>query len=251
MINYSLALSRHHILPCTAYDTQFCLAIYIQSNANNRGNGDTREKDAKLIANARTAPAHVANLARGFWSPEHRHEESKASLVHRQTFDRTHSRVDVPRKGYDREKAGGPKGSMDGKERATKVGRKKEQKERGKWRNQRHRIPDSRLPRRAPCHPVSLTPCALSSSRYSTRPLKALFASGSRAVSSAPFTFLSPLSLPHSFFRNLVSRTSSLFTSRLDFMRTTKWGYLFRSCSAKCARSGAIIVKPFKTNSVV
>lgn len=88
------------------------------------GDGNAREKDAKLIANARTAPAHVANLARGFWSPEHHHEESKASLVHRQTFDRTHSRVDVPRKGYDREKAGGLKGSMGGKEKTTKEERR-------------------------------------------------------------------------------------------------------------------------------
>lgn len=190
--------------------------LHSKQREQSGGDGNAREKDAKLIANARTAPAHVANLARGFWSPEHHHEESKASLVHRQTFDRTHSRVDVPRKGYDRERAGGPKGSMGGKERATKVGRKKERKERGKWRNQRH-------PRPSTPQAHSLPPLAHSLPRAT--PLD--HSRHSSLAAPAPFSLLS---LHHTRSSDLVSRTSSLFTSRLDFMRTAKWGYLFRSC---------------------
>lgn len=61
----------------------------------------------------------------------------------------------------------------------------------------------------------------------------------------SPFSLLSlPLSLP--FLRPCFSHFVTLyFTPCLDFMRTTKWSYLFRSYSSKCARGGKIIVNMF------
>lgn len=102
-------------------------------------------------------------------------------------------------------------GSKERKERAAKEGGKKEQKERRKWRNQRHH-PTLDSPG-APLATPFLLPLAHSSSCYSTRPLKALFVPPPRPPpSTALHLSLFPLYVSHSF--DLVSRTSSLFTSR-------------------------------------
>lgn len=107
------------------------------------------------------------------------------------------------------------------KEKAAKEGRKKKQKERRKWRNQRHH-PTLDSPG-APLATPFLLPLAHSSSRYSTRPLKALFVPPA-ILHPSPFSLLS---LPLSFLRPCFSHFVTLyFTPCLNLMRTTKWGYL-------------------------
>lgn len=91
------------------------------------------------------------------------------------------------------------------------------QKERGKWRNQRHR-PTLALPSRTPCHPLFSYPFAHSSSRHSTRPLKVLF---------VPL----PLYLPSSF--DLVSRAVALY-SALPLLRF----HAYRQMELFCSRIG-------------
>lgn len=100
------------------------------------------------------------------------------------------SRGGCSAKRYDREKRGGLTEGWRGqrKEGEGGEGRKKEQKERRKWRNQRHH-PTLDSPG-APLATPFLLPLAHSSSRYSTRPLKALFVPSRRPP---PFIFLSSL----------------------------------------------------------
>lgn len=119
--------------------------------------------------------------------------------------------------------------------KGSKEGRK-ELKERRKWRNQKHH-PTLDSPG-APLATPFLMPLAHSSSRYSTRPLKALFVPPA-ILRPSPFSLLP---LPLSFLRPCFSHFVTLyFTPCRDFMRTAKWGYLLRSCSSKCARGGKII----------
>lgn len=207
MINYSLALSRHRIL-CATHDTQFCLAIQIQRNE--QSGTKRRIKRHGTYCKCTNSSAHVANLARGFRSPEHHHEESRRAQYtgRHSTALASLSRAGVPRKDTieKRRANGGMKESMEGRrKRRRKEGRRSKRKV-----EEPEASSDPRLPRRTPCHPLSLTPCTifLALLHQTTQ--------GTLRTSRHPSSFIFLSSLFTSLFSSfdLVSRTSSLFTSR-------------------------------------
>lgn len=221
VINYSLAMSRRRIL-CATRDTQFCLAIQIQHNEQSGTKGRTKRRET--YCKCTNSPAHVANLARGFRSPEHHHEESRRAQYtgRHSTASTSPSRVGVLRKDTIEKRGEGRRGRR--KEGEGGEGRKEEEAKGAQKVEEPEASSDPRLPRRTLATPFLLPP-AHSSSRYSTRPLKALFVPPA-ILRPSPFSLLS---FPLSFLRPCFSHFVTLyFTPYLDFMRTTKWGYLLR-----------------------
>lgn len=152
----------------------------------------------------------------------------QASLVYRQTFDRLYFPIEggCSAKGYDREKRGGLTGGMKG----SKEGRRRRRRKEGRRSKRSAESGGTRgiirpsTPQAHPLPPLFSYPLH-SSSRYSTRPLKALFVPPA-ILRPSPF---SPFSSPLSFLRPCFSHFVTLyFTPYLDFMRTAKWGYLLR-----------------------
>jgi len=119
----------------------------------------------------------------------------------------------------------------------VKEEKKKEQKERRKWRNQRHH-PTLDSPS-APLATPFLLPLA-----HSPRATPLDHSRHSSYLPPSSVLHLSLFSLyPFSFLRPCFSHFVTLYlTPCLDFMRTAKWGYLLRSYCRKCARSGKVIV---------
>lgn len=213
MINYSLALSRHYIL-CATRDIQFCFAIQIQRNEQSETKTQTKRRETYYKCT--NSPAHVANLARGFRSPEHHHEESRRAqytladirpplLPHRGWI--FHERIRQRKGGKDRRNRKKEGESDEGRKEGR---RSKRSVESGGTRGiirpstpQTHLLlplfsyPSRTLPRVTP----------LDHSRHSSYLLP----------SSALYLSLFSLYLSHSF--DLVSRTSSLFnfTPCFDF----------------------------------
>lgn len=239
MINYSLALSRHRIF-CATHDTQFCLAIQIQRNE--QSGTKRRIKRHGTYCKCTNSSAHVANLARGFRSPEHHHEESRrAQYTGRHSTALTSpSRAGVPRKDtIEKRRANGwMKESMEGRrKRRRKEGRRSKRNAESRGTRgiirpstpQAHSLPP---PFSYPLHHLPrATP--LDHSRHSSY------------LPPSSVLHLSLFSLYLSFFllRPCFSHfVTFYFTPCLDFMRIAKWGYLFRLYSNKCARNSKIIV---------